>query len=314
MNAMTDITMRAHANNAASGAGAVSLSVLVPFYRDDPRALLDALAPLVRRAGDVEIILHDDGEPDPALNDAVCTHLETLDIPVRLLTSLRNRGRAAGRNLLADQARGAWLLYLDADMIPADDTFLDRYRAIIEDDTADAVFGGYVTSWPDQPELQLHAALSRASDQHDAASRAVIGATAFCSSNILVRASVMRACPYDDGFTGWGWEDVDWAVSAAQRFQLAHIDNPASHDGLQPAEILLEKFRDGAGNFKRLLVRHPELATLPGARAARTLKSVPGQQVLRGVWAWICKSETLPLRARTLALKLWRASWTAEVI
>ena len=109
MNAMTDITMRAHANTAASRAGAVSLSVLVPFYRDDPRALLNALAPLVRRAGDAEIVLHDDGEPDAALNDAVCAHIGTLDIPVRLLTSLRNRGRAAGRNLLADQARGAWL-------------------------------------------------------------------------------------------------------------------------------------------------------------------------------------------------------------
>ncbi|WP_083759537.1 glycosyltransferase family 2 protein [Maricaulis maris] len=315
MNAISEIPIREHANAATKARlNAPLLSILVPFYRDDPGALLDALAPLVRPHDDIELILYDDGEPDPALNRQVSAHIDHLDIAIRLLSSARNRGRAAGRNLLAQQAHGAWLLYLDADMTPRDSGFLNRYREVINADACDAVFGGYETDWPEDHELQLHAALSHASDQNDAATRNGIGATAFCSSNLLVRSSVMKACPYDNGYTGWGWEDVDWAVSAARDFTLRHIDNPARHGGLQTSGVLLDKFRAGAANFKRLLDRHPELVDLPGARAARWLKTVPGQHRLRGLWSRMAASQVLPVRARTLALKLWRASWASEVI
>ncbi|WP_291845483.1 glycosyltransferase family 2 protein [Maricaulis sp.] len=314
MTVMTEIPTREHANAAGQLTHAPALSILVPFYRDNPIPLINALGPLARRPGDFEIVLFDDGEPDEALNQAVCAHIDHFDLPIRLLTSARNRGRAIGRNILAEQARAPWLLYLDADMTPADTTFLDRYREAMDAGDADAVFGGYQTREPDNAAHRLHAALSRAGDQHDAATRSAIGATAFCASNLLVRADVMQACPYDDGFAGWGWEDVDWAVTAAKRFRLTHIDNPAWHGGLQPAGDLLEKFRAGAVNFRRLLERHPELADLPGARAARLLKHVPGQHLLRGLWARLCRNEHLPLRIRTLALKLWRASWTSEVL
>ncbi|RKQ95493.1 glycosyltransferase family 2 protein [Maricaulis maris] len=314
MTVMTEIPMREHANAASRRGGAPAISILVPFYRDDASALITALAPLARDPHDFEIVLFDDGEPDPELNQAICALIDGFELPMRLLTSVRNRGRAAGRNLLAGQARAPWLLYLDADMTPGDDAFLDRYHTAIATDVADAVFGGYETDEPDNPAHRLHAALSRTSDQHGAASRNAIGATAFCSSNLLVRAEVMRDCPYDEDFTGWGWEDVDWAVSASARFRLTHIDNPARHGGLQEATELLDKFRAGAINFKRLIARHPELANLPGARAARLLKRVPGQHWLRGLWARLSRSEGLPLRIRTLALKLWRASWTSEVI
>ena len=315
MNAMTEIPIREHANPAAKARPAAAmLSVLVPFYRDDPTSLLEGLSPLMRAFDDVELVLYDDGEPDADLNRQVCASIDLLDVPVRLLTSVRNRGRAAGRNLLAEQASGSWLLYLDADMTPPDRHFLTRYRETMAANDCDAVFGGYETEWPTDPGLRLHAELSRRSDQHDAATRNETGPTAFCSSNLLVRASVMQACPYDDQFTGWGWEDVDWAASAAHRFKLVHIDNPACHGGLQTADILLEKFRDGAANYKRLLTRHPELADLPGARAARLLKSLPGQHRLRGLWAHMTTSPFLPLRIRALALKLWRASWASEVI
>jgi len=314
MNVMTEIPIREHANAAGLNLGTPVISILIPFFKDDPRPLLAALAPLTRQQDDFEIILFDDGQPDTALNQAVCDHINTYNLPIRLLTSVRNRGRAAGRNLLAAAARGAWLLYLDADMSPADDRFLDRYRAVITEASADAYFGGYETCAPETPALRLHAALSRSSDQHAAADRNKIGATAFCSSNLLVRSEVMQACPYDEGFSGWGWEDVDWAVTAAHDFRLSHIHNPARHGGLQTADALLAKFRAGAVNFKRLLQRHPELAGLPGARAARMLGRLPGQHWLRGVWSFLCRCDGMPMRVRTLALKLWRASWTSEAL
>jgi glycosyltransferase involved in cell wall biosynthesis len=312
MNAMIDNPVREYTNEASRDAGRIGLSVLVPFYRDDPADLVRAIAE--QAGGDVEIVLHDDGEPDPDLNTRLTRILAAMSLPARLLTSARNRGRSAGRNLLAEQARGAWLLYLDADMTPGSPAFLETYRELMARGGCDAVFGGYETDWPRDPALKLHAALSRTSDQHDAAARNAVGATAFCASNVLVRAEVMQAVPYDTGFAGWGWEDVDWAVRAAEHFTLIHGDNPARHDGLQDAAALLEKFRIGATNYRRLIDRHPELAALPGARAARALSRLPFQAALRGLWAGLCRTGALPLRLRTLALKLWRASWTAEAL
>lgn len=314
MNAMTDNPVREYANPASREASSVVLSVLIPFYRDDPSDLLRALAEQIGNAGDVEIVLHDDGEPDSELNAALERVLAAMSQPARLLTSTRNRGRSAGRNLLAGQARGDWLLYLDADMAPASPGFLAAYRTVMADPAADSAFGGYETDWPADPDRHLHAALARSSDQHDAAARTRIGATAFCSSNLLVRAEVMRQVPYDAGFSGWGWEDIDWAVSAASRFNLIHVDNPALHGGLQTAGVLLDKFRIGAANYRRLLDRHPQLAGLPGARLARVLGRLPFQAGLRALWAGMSRSRHVPMRLRVAALKLWRASWTAEAL
>lgn len=302
------------ANTASQHAGNITLSVLVPFYRDDPRALAAALNPLIGVRRDVEIVLLDDGCPDLALNEAVGRTIRALSAPARLLSAEQNIGRSAGRNLLARQARGRWLLYLDADMEPGNDAFIETYLKRIELDDFDAAFGGYETDEPRDERYRLHAVLARTSDQKDAAARALIGPTAFCSSNLLVRASIMRGVPFDTGFTGWGFEDVDWAVRAARTYTLIHFDNPARHDGLQTCESLLQKFADGGVNYARLLHKHPHLAMLPGARAARTLGAIPFQRMLRGLWAGLANSQAAPVRLRTAAIKLWRASWAAEAI
>ena len=254
----------------------------MPFYGDDPTALAAALNPLIGVRRDIEILLLDDGCPDPGLNEAVSRTVRALSAPARLLTAAENIGRSAGRNLLARQARGRWLLYLDADMQPGDDGFLDAYLERIELDDFDAAFGGYETAEPEDRRYHLHAVLARTSDEKDAAARALIGPTAYCSSNLLVRASVMRGVPFDTG--------------------------------LQTSESLLQKFRDGAVNYARLLEKHPHLAVLPGARAARTLGIIPFQALFRGLWARLANSQGLPVRLRTAALKLWRASWAAEAI
>lgn len=302
------------ANAAVKRCAGARLSILIPFYKDDPTPLMTSLNTLIGARCDFEILLLDDGCPDMELNSAVARTLRAMVTPARLISATDNMGRAEGRNLLAHQARGDWLLYLDADMQPCDDAFLTAYLERIEDGGFDAAFGGYVVPDAAKAEHELHAALARSSDHNDAGMRSQIGATAFCSSNLLVRRTVMIDIPFDADFTGWGWEDVDWAVRAGAAFRLIHLDNAARHDGLQPAEALLSKFRQGAVNYARLLDKHPELENLPGAQAARALSVVPFQSALRGLWSRLVTSENAPMRLRTLALKLWRASWTAEVI
>lgn len=314
MTEKTGIRIDEFSNAAARGASAAALSVLVPFHGDDPAPLVEALAAaMMKLAATVEIVLIDDASPGPALGEAVRGRLDALAVPARLLVASRNLGRAAARNRLAAAARGRWLLFLDADMGVTPD-FLARWLDAIETAEFDAAFGGYDAEPAGDAALALHAALALASDIRDAEARRRTGPTAFCTSNLLVRADVMRAVRFDESFTGWGWEDVDWAVRAARSYALDHVDNPARHGGWQTAETLLEKFRIASANYARLLGKHPQLAALPGARAANLLRALPGQGLVRGLWARAARADYLPMRARTLALKLWRASWAAEAI
>lgn len=290
------------------------LSVLIPFYRDDPSSLVRALDAQSRTvAAAIEIVLCDDGSGDATLTTALENLKSELSTPLVLVTRPVNAGRAAARNVLAQAASGTWSLFLDADMtLP--DGFLARWLNEIETEDFDAAFGGFEAEPADTPDGRLHAAISAASDIGGAEDRTRKGPTAFCTSNLLVRANIMPRVLFDEAFRGWGWEDVDWAVRAAQAGRLKHVDNPAGHRGWQSVEQLLARYRDAAANYALLLRKHPELAALPGAKAARTLRAVPGQAVLRGVWQGLARNETVPMRVRTLALKLWRASWAAEVI
>ncbi|MCR9128354.1 MAG: glycosyltransferase [Alphaproteobacteria bacterium] len=296
-------------NAAWAQCQAVRLSVLIPFYNDDPRPLITALTTTLPEG--VEILALDDGRPDHALNSLVASAVNDLKSPCALLTSRINRGRSAARNRLAQASRGAWLLFLDADMVPGPD-FITRWLLAMENTGADALFGGYKPGVPTS-DTRVHACLAAASDPADAAERSRIGATAVCSSNLAARREVLHTIPFEESYAGWGWEDVDWALSAAQQFRLGHIDNPASHAGLETVDELLSKFARSGENFARLLQRHPDYAARPGAKLALLL------QRFRLGWAARLAGSTaarlpLPAHLRVLGLKLYRAGVGAKAV
>ncbi|KAA5804704.1 glycosyltransferase family 2 protein [Alkalicaulis satelles] len=295
-------------NNAARQAGAPVLSVLIPTYRDDPRDLIAALA----RDGshEVEVVIYEDGAPDPALSEALRAAALYAPVPVRVLTAQDNLGRSAARNRLGGAARGAWLLFLDADM-RAGEGFLPRWLDILASCQADAVFGGYEPCEPRNASQTVHAALARASDVRSAVERNEIGAVAVCSSNLAVRRDFFARIPFDEGYAGWGWEDVDWALRAAEAGRVVHADNPARHGGLEDVERLIAKFAAAGPNFARLLERHPDYARQPGARLARTLKRWRLAAPARLAGAMTARTPLLPPRLRVLGLKLFRAGAAA---
>ena len=82
--------------NGVAGA-APKLSVLIPYYRDDPTRLI---ACLDRNGGDVEMVVLDDGSRDDALSHRILAALGRVSLPGRLIRLGQNEGRAAGRNRL----------------------------------------------------------------------------------------------------------------------------------------------------------------------------------------------------------------------
>lgn len=303
--------------NGAWARSTPTVSVLTPFLRDDPSELLAALdLEAAALAGAVEIVLLDDGTADPALTASLTAQIAALTLPAQLITLTKNEGRSGGRNRLAAAARGGFLLFLDSDMRPDSPDFLATWSDLAQRDAPAVAFGGFsLKQAPTEARFAVHRALAAKSECLLAAERRLSPEKYVYTSNLLVRRDVFEAEAFDPGFTGWGWEDVEWAMRVARRFEVVHVDNPATHMGLDTVAALAGKYEQAAPNFRRMVDRHPEVvAAYPSYKAARLLKRVPGLSILRAAVRMGALSGLLPTKLRAFSLRLYRATLYAGAV
>ncbi|MEQ9315343.1 MAG: glycosyltransferase family A protein [Henriciella sp.] len=296
--------------------GEASISICVPCYKDSADALIATLSRM-DLAARATLLLFDDGSGDDALTRLLARHMMHFPGPARLITSPKNLGRADARNRLLALAETDWILFLDADMRPDDDQFLVRYLdALRAQDTPALIAGGFsLKHVKPTNETELHAAQSRRSECLPAATRAQQPGRYVFTSNILVHADILKDVGFDAGFTGWGWEDVDWGLRVAAKYPVIHIDNTATHLGLDPAPALLDKFGGSAANFAYLAERHPDaVREMPLWRMANHFSHLPARPLWRGLTRSMAKARALPLDMRLAALKTYRALSYAEAL
>jgi hypothetical protein len=293
--------------------GPAVLTICVPCYRDDAVPLIARLAEL-SGAERCTLILYDDGSGDAALTDRHAEAVMAYPGPARLVTALDNYGRSHARNRLVARAEADWILLLDADMLPDDDRFLQNYMQVIDRGEAPGLIaGGFsVVQVTPKADQWLHYAQAEASDCLDAAARNLEPGRFVFTSNILVHRDVLSAVGFDESFSGWGWEDVDWGLRVAGRFPVAHIDNTATHLGLESDQRLLNKFGSSGANFGRLAEKHPDAVEhMALTRAALKLK---GWRWIRPAVKTVALTRLFPIRLRLLALKTYRAASYSEYL
>jgi len=300
-------------DNAAWSAGSVALSILIPFKGDDPTPLLAALG---REACDVELVVLDDGTGDEALAARVAEAVMALPFPARFVRLARNVGRAKGRNRLVAHARAGRFLFLDSDMLPDGRHFLRDWLDVVARQNPPVAFGGFsLHQTPLKPVHALHRAMASHSDCLTADCRARNPAKHVFTSNLLVRRDVFESEAFDEGFAGWGWEDVEWGMRVARRWPILHVDNTATHLGLDSAPAMAAKYEQSAANFARVIAAHPAVvATYPSYKVAKVLKYAP----LRGLWRPALKLYALiegaPIKTRAFAMRLYRAALYVEAV
>ncbi|NBB15337.1 glycosyltransferase [Caulobacter sp. SLTY] len=289
------------------------LSVLIPFLGDDPVQLAQELA---AQSSHIEIVLLDDGGKDPALATRVSEAVQALPAPARFVKLAANVGRAKGRNRLAAQSRAKHLLFLDADMLPDSPAFIADWLALITAQNPAVAFGGFsFDRTPARREHALHRALALRSDCLPPAQRAEAPEKHLFTSNLLVRRDVFDAIAFDERFTGWGWEDVEWGMRVAREHPILHPHIPASHIGLDTAATLARKYEQSAANFARVVEAHPEVVSgYASFKVARAIRRLPGRALLRAAARAAAMAEPLPPKARAFAMRLYRAALYAEVV
>jgi glycosyltransferase involved in cell wall biosynthesis len=291
-----------------------AISVLIPFYRDNPVRLLAALDRETVKG--VEIVILDDGSADPALAARVAKQITDLALPARFVALANNEGRAAGRNRLASNARGQWLLFLDSDMLPDTECFLAAWLGLVLSDKPAVAFGGFsLDQTPLTRDHALHRAMALKSDCVPLDARRATPEKYVFTSNLLVRRDVFESEAFDEGFSGWGWEDVEWAMRVSRTDPILHIDNTATHLGLDRASVMATKYEQSAKNFARVVAAHHDIvSTYPSYRAAKLLKLAPLRALWRPMLKLIALTDTLPIKARAFAMRLYRAALYVEAV
>ena len=296
--------------------GDAVLSICIPAYKDTADALLANLL----RLKDVEqctLLIYDDGSSDEHLTKVLARQILRFPGPARLITANQNCGRSHARNRLISLAETDWILFLDADMRPDTDDFISRYlKAASSTQSPSLISGGFSLKYANPTdETRLHAAQSLKSECVNAETRANQPGRYVFTSNILVHRVVLNTVSFDDRFTGWGWEDVDWGLRVARAYPVRHIENTATHLGLDRDEVLLKKYGQSGANFALALQEHPEaLKPTPLYKAAKLISLLPGRSGLMSIARRVAKWRSLPINLRLLALKLYRASVYAKVL
>lgn len=300
-------------DNAHWAKGKPSLSVLIPFKGDDPCRLLAALA---LEPANAEIVVLDDGSNDAALSDRVRARLSKLPFAARLVTLAVNEGRAKGRNRLVGHARASSYLFLDSDMLPDSPQFLSNWVNLAQDASPPVAFGGFSMAQVDlKREQALHHAMAGHADCLPAAARRLSPEKHLFTSNLLVRRDVFETERFDEGFQGWGWEDVEWGMRVARRWPILHLDNTATHLGLDTAQAIAWKYEQSAANFARVVVAHRAVvSTYPSYRVARALKRMPLLATWRPWLKAFALFEPAPVKTRAFAMRLYRAALYAEAV
>jgi glycosyltransferase involved in cell wall biosynthesis len=292
----------------------MDLSVVIPTYNSGT-LLPGTLQALFTQEFDrtrFEIIVVDDGSTDGS-EDLV----RGLDAPVVVRYERRaNRGRGAARNAGARLARSPTLLFIDADVRPAPG-FLAAHARHHDGRRRAGVQGRTL-----QDPASLTTVFMRATNllpDLTVRRRESLSPLHVITRNFSVAASAFwDVGGFDEGFTGYGWEDIELAL----RLRAAGVplryapDALAYHSHEQRLEDLLPKLRqagEGAVYFWQkhgrprwlglFLEIHPAVLPLKWL-VYRTRLITPAIEALR---PWAERRALLPVCSECYNHLMWRA-------
>ena len=222
----------------------MKLSILIPTYNYDPSRLVRQL--LLQLPEDSEIIVGDDCSLTPTLSKGEGER-------VRLFRSECNLGRAGIRNALAREAKGDWLLFIDADAEVRSNAFIQRYMDVAYTTDANVtnvmpafqVICGGTGNLPQcpRPEARLRydyevKAEKRLTLEH----RRKHPYAGFTTFNFLIRRDLFLSIGFDETLKQYGHEDTLFGLELKKRgIPILHIDNKLTHLGLEDADVYLKK-------------------------------------------------------------------------
>lgn len=226
-------------------------SVLIPSYNTDCLPLVNSIYKQAKILNvPFEIIIADDASDEQFrdINRVIDAWEEG-----RYIQCNENKGPAVLRNLLADEAKYDYLLFLDTDTFPVADTFLSNYLKAAKHGLT--VCGGFTYKGLSIPaNATLRYKYGAKVEEKPAEERARNPYESFISMNFMIEKSAFNKVRFDEGFH-LGYEDTYFGMNLKRAgVDILHIDNPVYHKVGESCEQFLTKIERAVSN----LVGHEE--------------------------------------------------------
>lgn len=228
------------------------LSILIPTHNYDCSRLVYDLE--TQLSEDDEIIVGNDCSTDKS----IVAKLNKIGNSgkSRLYTPSENQhplGRAAIRNAMAREAKGEWLLFIDADAEVRSKTFIDDYLSATK--FAPVVCGGTgnLSECP-SPECRLRYDYEvEAEKRLTVERRREFPYAQLTTFNFLIRRDIFLSIEFDEKIREYGYEDTCFGFELKERgIAIHHIDNKLIHLGIEPSTVYLAKIETALRSLAKL--------------------------------------------------------------
>ncbi len=225
------------------------LSVLIPTYNYIALDLIKSIHKQLLEQNTVyEIICFDNGS-----NSKLNIYNEEINRIENCCfrTMKKNGGRSKIKNLLAEESKYNWLLFLDADVLPVSKNFMQNYVEASKVNDEKVFYGGlkYYDKKPKDDKM-LRWVYGRDREQIPLKKRNVNPQEYFTAANFLIDKDLFEKIKFDESLVEYGHEDTLFALELKKNnVSIKQIDNPVFHLGLDNNEIFLEKIKKSIENL-----------------------------------------------------------------
>ena len=214
------------------------ISILIPTYNYNTLLLVKTLQrQAIKSKISFEIVVLDDASSDRQ-NRTENKKINTLE-HCTYIESEKNLGRTATRNILAHKAKFNWLLFLDADVIPLNQDYIETYVKELNN-KYDVISGGivYETQRPTQNQL-LRWVYGKTRESKSAKARNKKPYNIISANLLIAKELFLRANNFETNHYGL---DIYFSYKIRELMaKVLHIENPTIHLGLESTSIFIEK-------------------------------------------------------------------------
>ena len=212
------------------------LSILIPLYNYNVTNLVKTIHRQCITGGfPFEIIICDD-------NSDLNFDLDFSEENIISISNNINIGRTETRQKLANIAKYDWLLFLDADVLPVNSSFINQYIKIINSLNFEVSFGGfkYKNTIPSSDKI-LRWKYGRQKEDISSDLRNKNPYKVIISANILIKNTLFKSINGDLKGNHYGYDNIFSLRLKERNTKIIHIENPVWHLGLEMNAIYLSK-------------------------------------------------------------------------
>lgn len=287
----------------------MNISLLIPVYNFDIVALVHSMKGAMEKVPQFcEILIGDDGST--AEFRKLYKSLES--DKVRIIHAEKNIGRAAIRNRLALEAKGDFLLFIDADtMLPGTaEAYINKWLPMMK--ICRVSCGGilYHAGPPGDPDKLLRWKYGKKKEQRKASVRNKHPHAGFSTFNVLIEKAIFSKIRFNEELKQYGHEDTLLGYQLKKAgIGVLHIDNGLVHEGLESNKEFLIKTKLGIENLSKLYDivtdKHAFSETDRILRVYNRLKFFRLTRVLAGIFIRFRERMEIKLDSSKISLKLF---------